>query len=109
EYHKIFLADNVSRPVEEYATITGPCCFAGDIVYKNIKMPKVNQGDILAVMDTGAYFNGFESNFGFARPAIISVSEDHYKLIRERETNEHMVMRDLPIKNNLNTEVRNEI
>lgn len=109
EYHKIFLADNVSRPIEEYATITGPCCFAGDIVYKNIKMPKVNQGDILAVMDTGAYFNGFESNFGFARPAIISVSEDHYKLIRERETNEHMVMRDLPIKNNLNTEVRNEI
>ncbi len=109
EYHKIFLANNVSLPVEEYATITGPCCFASDIVYRNIKMPQVNQGDILAVMDTGAYFNGFESNFGFARPAIISVSEDHYKLVRERETNEYLLMRDLPIKNNLNTEVRNEI
>ena len=109
EYHKIFLANNVSRPAKEYATIAGPCCFAGDVVYKNIKMPQVNRGEILAVMDTGAYFNGFESNFGFARPAIISVSEDDYKLIRERETNEYMLMRDLPIKNNLNREVRNEI
>lgn len=109
EYHKIFLANDVYRKPEEYVTITGPCCFAGDIVYKNIKMPHVHKGDILAVMDTGAYFNGFESNFGFARPAIISVSEYDYKLIRKKETDEDMMIRDLTIKHDFIKEVRNEV
>lgn len=109
EYHKIFLANDVFRKSDEYVTITGPCCFAGDIVYKNIKMPQINKGEILAVMDTGAYFNGFESNFGFPRPAIISVSEYNYKLIRSRETDEDMLARDLTVKNDFIKEVRDEI
>lgn len=109
EYHKIFLANDVYRKPEEYATITGPCCFAGDIVYKNIRLPYVNKGEILAVMDAGAYFNGFESNFGFSRPAIISVSEFNYKLIRKRETSEDMMIRDIVPDIDLTKEVRNEI
>ena len=99
EFHKVFLANDVQRPCEEYVTITGPCCFAGDIIYKNILMPRINQGEILAIMDTGAYFNGFESNFGFARPAIISVSENQFGVIREKETYEDMVRRDITIRN----------
>lgn len=109
EYHKIFLANDVYRKPEEYVTITGPCCFAGDIVYKNIKMPRTKKGEVLVVMDTGAYFNGFESNFGFARPAILSVSEYQYKLIRKRESTEDMMIRDLIFNNDFTGEVSNEI
>ena len=60
-------------------------------------------------MDTGAYFNGFESNFGFARPAIISVAENSYGLVRKRESNEDMVRRDVIINNVNIKEARNEI
>lgn len=109
EYHNIFLANDVYRLPEEYVTITGPCCFSGDIIYKNMRMQKINKGEILALMDTGAYFNGFESNFGFARPAIISVSEYDYKLVRKRETNDDMLIRDLKVNEDLFSEVRNEI
>ncbi len=109
EYHKILLANDVYRKPEEYVTITGPCCFAGDIVYKNIKMPRTNKGEVLVVMDTGAYFNSFESNFGFARPSILSVSEYQYKLVRNRESSEDMISRDIVFKNDFTGEVRNEI
>jgi diaminopimelate decarboxylase len=109
EYHKIFLANNVRRPYTKYYSLAGPCCFSGDIIYKNLFLPHINQGEIIAMMDTGAYFNGMESNFGFARPAIIAVSADHRRLIRERESISTMAVRDLTFKNDINREVSHEI
>ncbi len=99
EYHEIFLCNNVKRPVSEHVTISGPCCFAADIVYKNKLLPKVEKGEVLALMDTGAYFNGLESNFGFPRPAIISVSKGQAHLVRERENYNEMIMRDKVLNN----------
>jgi diaminopimelate decarboxylase len=98
EYHEIFVCNNPMRSRSEEVTITGPCCFAGDIVYKNLPMPEVHAGEVLAIMDTGAYFNQMESSFGFERPAIVSVSDDGIKLLRRRETFDDMIMRDQSLK-----------
>jgi diaminopimelate decarboxylase len=94
EYHEVFLCNDLKRPRTDYVTITGPVCFAADIVYRNKKMPVLHPGEILAIMDSGAYFTAWESSFGFARPAIIAVSEGHHRLLRRRETYEDMVARD---------------
>jgi diaminopimelate decarboxylase len=94
EYHEIFLCNDLMRPRTEHVTITGPVCFAGDVVYRNKKMPVLHNGEILAIMDSGAYFTAWESSFGFPRPAIIAVSEGHHRLLRRRETYEDMVARD---------------
>jgi len=63
-------------------------------VYRNKKMPVVDPGDVLAIMDSGAYFTALESSFGFPRPAIVTVSNGDSTLIRSRETYEEMVGRD---------------
>jgi len=94
EYHEVFLCDEVRRARTEKASIIGPVCFAGDIVYRNKRMPPVRAGEVLAIMDTGAYFTALESSFGFPRPAIISVRPGGGQVIRERETYEEMNARD---------------
>ena len=94
EYHEVFLVNEVVRPIMGKATIIGPCCFAADIVYKNKPMPNVKPGEVLAIMDTGAYFTSLESSFGFPRPAIVAVTPENHYRIRHRETFDEMVGRD---------------
>lgn len=94
EHHEVILCNEVSRKLSGKVTITGPGCFAADNVYRNKLMPEIFPGEIIAVMDSGAYFTSWESSFGFPRPAIISVSNGNHWLLRARETFDEMVSRD---------------
>ena len=94
EYHEVFLCNDVHRPRKERVTIIGPACFAGDIVYRNKMMPRVHVGEVLAIMDSGAYFIALESSFGFSRPAIVTVNGTSHRLARSRETFHEMIARD---------------
>lgn len=95
EYHEIFLANEVRRPKTEKVTIVGPVCFASDIVYRNKWMPRVYPGEVIAIMDSGAYFTALESSFGFPRPAIVAVNRETCRLVRRAESFEDMVCRDI--------------
>jgi diaminopimelate decarboxylase len=94
EYHEVFLCNNVHRPNSQYVNINGPGCFASDMVYRNKYMPEVKPGEVLAIMDSGAYFTSWESNFGYPRPAVIEVAGGKHRLIRRRETFRDMMERD---------------
>ena len=109
EYHEIFLCNQFNRPLKEKVTITGPCCFASDLVYKNKVLPLVKEGEILALMDTGAYFNALESSFNFHKPAIISINDDECRVVRRRETFQDMIGRDKNNSNFFGKEIYNEI
>lgn len=95
EHHEVFLANDVRRPRKQRVTINGPGCFAADQVYRNKRMPEVMAGEVLAVMDSGAYFTSWESNFGYPRPAVVAVSDGTVRLLRRRETFEAMMENDL--------------
>ena len=95
ECHTVLLCDDARRPAAGRVTLTGPACFAGDLIYRNITMPRIGPGEVLSIMDTGAYFTALESSFGFPRPAIVLVDGDHARLIRTRETFDGMLARDL--------------
>jgi diaminopimelate decarboxylase len=95
ECHEVLLCNDVSRPLTQKVTLNGPACFAGDIIYKNKPMPFLQPGEVLAVMDSGAYFTALESSFGFPRPAIVAVDGSSVQLIRARETFEDMISRDI--------------
>ena len=95
ECHEVLLADDVRRPRTERVTIVGPVCFASDIVYRNIRMPEVRPGEVLAIMDSGAYFLAQESSFGFPRPAVVAVNGSASRLVRRRETFADLTGRDV--------------
>jgi diaminopimelate decarboxylase len=75
--------------------MVGPVCFSTDWIYRNKPMPPIEPGDILAVLDTGAYFSALECNFGFLRPAVVGIVDGEHRLLRRRETLEDAFRRDV--------------
>ena len=94
EHHEVILCNNINRKLSERVTITGPGCFAADVVYRNIKMPEIAPGEIIAILDSGAYFTSWESSFGFPLPPIVAVYKGRHRLLRARETFEDMFSLD---------------
>lgn len=95
-YGARYTADRVlSGAPEELVTIAGKCCESGDILIKDIRLPKLMAGDHLVVWGTGAYCFAMASNYNrLTRPAMVLVAEGHPEVIRERETFADVVSRD---------------
>jgi diaminopimelate decarboxylase len=76
-------------------TVSGKYCEAGDILIKEIRLPELKAGDILAVAGSGAYCVPMSSNYNAAfRPAIVFVREGKARLVRRRETLDDLTRRD---------------
>ena len=94
EYHEIFVANDLDAPRVEKVNMIGPA-FLANWIYRNKKMPSLKPGDIIAIMDAGAYFLALEANFGFPRTPVVMVSNRKPQLVRRRETLEELAARDL--------------
>jgi diaminopimelate decarboxylase len=67
--------------------IVGPICETGDFFARDRELPNVPEGDLLAILDTGAYGMSLASNYNTRpRPAEVLVDGRSTKLIRRRET-----------------------
>jgi diaminopimelate decarboxylase len=77
-------------------TIAGKFCESGDILVKDIDLPPVLAGDIIAVPGCGAYCIPMASNYNSSfKPAIVMVKEGKARLIRRRETLDDLTRHDL--------------
>ena len=83
-FHEVINLSN-TQDSNDIFDIVGPICETGDFLAKDRNI-KANQGDILAIMDAGAYGFSMSSNYN-SRPRIaeVMVDEDEFYLIRERE------------------------
>jgi len=89
-------ANKVSAKETGKVTIAGRYCESGDILIKDIGMPELKAGDILAVAGSGAYCVPMQSNYNASlRPAIVFVREGKARLIRSRETLEDLTRHDV--------------
>ena len=76
----------------ENVNLCGQICENSDIFAKNIKMPKMEEGDIVSFLDAGAYGYVMASNYNNRmRPPEILVDNDKHRLIRRRETIEDIL------------------
>ncbi len=90
-YHEIFPVKKEARDTF-VADVVGPICESGDFLAKDRKMPKVEAGELLAVMSAGAYGFSMSSNYNSRpRAAEVLVKGDEYFIIRERESYEDLV------------------
>jgi diaminopimelate decarboxylase len=96
-YHEIVPV--IHNPSAKRGTVdlVGPVCESGDFLARDRELPQVREGDLLAILDAGAYGMALSSNYN-SRPRAAEVLVDGKKvrLIRRRET-----IRDL-----IQTEVR---
>lgn len=66
-YHEVVVANKVDEPVSGEFTITGPICETGDIIAHDRLLPAVEAGDVIAVLDAGAYGFSMSSQYN-SRP-----------------------------------------
>jgi diaminopimelate decarboxylase len=75
------------------ATVVGNICESGDILAKGRELPEAVEGDIIGVMDAGAYGYSMSSNYNNRlRPAEVLIGLDgNPRLIRRRDTLEDLM------------------
>ncbi|MDD6055388.1 MAG: diaminopimelate decarboxylase [Helicobacteraceae bacterium] len=90
-YHQI-VPLNVSGENCNCADIVGPICESGDYLGKNISLPELKNGEILAILSAGAYGFSMASNYNSrGKCAEVAIENGEMRLIRERENFEHLI------------------
>ena len=90
-YHEILPVRRRPGAAKATVDIVGPVCETGDFFARDRELAEVVPGDLLAILDAGAYGMSLGSNYNSRpRPAEVLISGRKAKEIRRRET-----MRDL--------------
>jgi diaminopimelate decarboxylase len=90
-YHRIVpVRTSGSLPPDnpsEIVDVVGPVCETGDFFARDRELPIMQEGDLLALLDTGAYGMALASNYNTRpRAAEVLVDGKSAKVIRRRET-----------------------
>ncbi len=90
------IANKANENPSQVVTIAGKCCESGDILIWDLKVPKIETGDILGVFSTGAYNYSMASNYNkIPRPAVVMVRDGVDRLIVRRETYEDILKNEI--------------
>jgi diaminopimelate decarboxylase len=94
-YHEIVPALLDSKTIET-VDVVGPVCETGDFFARDRDLPVTNEGDLLAILDAGAYGMVLASNYNTrSRPAEVMVDRKSVKLIRRRETTADLLRNEI--------------
>jgi diaminopimelate decarboxylase len=86
-HHEILPVAQPRNSGKSTVDIVGPVCESGDFFARDRVMPKVKPGDLVVLLDAGAYGMALSSNYNTrTRPAEVLVDGAEAKLIRRRET-----------------------
>ncbi|WP_457554673.1 diaminopimelate decarboxylase [Candidatus Pyrohabitans sp.] len=85
-HHEVVVANKAALPAEEEVTIAGNLCESGDLLAKHRRLPRIEKGDVLAILDAGAYGFVMSSQYN-SRPrcAEVLVNRGMAELIRYAE------------------------
>jgi diaminopimelate decarboxylase len=78
--------------------VVGPVCETGDFFARDRLLPELRPGDLVAILDAGAYGSSLTSNYNSrARPAEVLIEGRAVRLIRRRETMEDLLRPELEV------------
>jgi diaminopimelate decarboxylase len=90
-FHRIVNLSARDKAPMVKADIVGPVCESGDFLARDRMIEEVREGDLLAVVDAGAYSFSMASNYNFRpRAAEVLLEGGRPRLIRRRETFEDL-------------------
>jgi diaminopimelate decarboxylase len=97
-HHEIVpVTTNTARSLQpESYDVVGPICETGDFFARDRELSPVADGDLLAILDTGAYGMSISSNYNTrGRAAEVLVDGKKARLIRKRETFDDLVRNEI--------------
>ena len=71
-YHPILVANKLDATDKETFDVAGPICESGDLLAKDRELPLVDEGDVLAILNAGAYGFSMSSQYN-SRPRAAEV------------------------------------
>ena len=90
------LADRPQGAADETVNLVGKHCESGDVLLKDLPLPKTQSGDIVAVFATGAYNASMSSNYNrIPRPAAVVVLNGSSELVQKREQPDDLLRYDV--------------
>lgn len=83
------------KPIKKY-TLAGKCCESGDIIAEDCMLPEIKEGDLIAVLSTGAYNYSMASNYNrnFIPPVVMVKDGKSYYAVKP-QTFEDIVRNDV--------------
>ena len=85
--YEAVLAKDPTLPTDQVVSIAGKYCESGDMLIWDQALPATQPGDVLAVLDTGAYGYSMASNYNRnPRPAVVFCEDGRSQLVVERES-----------------------
>lgn len=94
--YTVLLANRMNEECSFVADVAGRCCESGDIIQPDVKMPKPERGDIIAVCTTGAYNFSMASNYNrIPRPPVVMISGGKDYVAVKRESFDDLIRNDV--------------
>ncbi|MBM6811464.1 diaminopimelate decarboxylase [Limosilactobacillus reuteri] len=95
--YETVLANNPRAELVEHVRVAGKYCESGDILSQNQVLPATKPGDVLAMLDTGAYGYSMASNYNRnPRPAVVFAEKGTAQVVIKRETYDDLIHLDEP-------------
>ena len=92
-YHEFLKAEDLGAQPAEEIELCGNLCNTGDTFARGRKLPKLAEGDLLAMVNAGAYGLSRASNYNSRPiPAEVLVRDGRARLIRRRQTYEDLLL-----------------
>ena len=94
-HHDLFITDAGGQmktgPEQPYA-VAGPLCFAGDLLARQLRLPRAQAGDFLVIRDAGAYTLSMWSRYNSRQiPKVIGCDGNNFTVLRGRESLEKVL------------------
>jgi len=85
-YHQMYVVNKLNERRKEIVHIVGQICENTDFLAKDRMMPVIEEGDVIAILNAGAYGYSMSSNYNTRpRAAEVLIHKGEDFLIRERE------------------------
>jgi diaminopimelate decarboxylase len=89
------VASRADRPATHESDVVGMSC-GFDVIVAGASLPDLGAGDVVAILDTGAYQDAASSNFNaLPRPATVLVHGDRAEVVKRAETVDDVFRRDI--------------
>jgi diaminopimelate decarboxylase len=95
-FHEIVPVTGPAGGARSKMDVVGPVCESADFLAQDRMLPtRIQEGDLLAVLDAGAYGFSMASNYNSRpRPPEILIEKDRFRVIRPRETLDDLLARE---------------
>lgn len=84
--YTVLAAERLNEKPKVKYTVAGKCCESGDIIAENVLLPEMREGEIVAVLSTGAYNYSMASNYNrnFIPPVVMVENGKSYLCVKKQ-------------------------